>query len=75
MKETKTEINVAVEGIGDLTVPAGTTPLEILKQNGVDAEFPVIAAKYNNKVRELKSLMQIYLGKLKQLSKLSASSA
>jgi uridine kinase len=58
VKQAKKNVKVAVEGLLDLSVPSGTTPLEILKQNSVDTEFPVIAAKYNNKVRELKSPLE-----------------
>jgi uridine kinase len=58
MKRTKAQIKVMVEHVGNLRVPVGTTPLEILKKKRVDTEYPVIAAKYNNKVRELKSPLE-----------------
>ncbi|MFH1312096.1 MAG: nucleoside kinase [Candidatus Eisenbacteria bacterium] len=57
-RSKETTIKVTVEGVGDLTVPVGTTALEILKKNKVDTEYPVIAAKYNYKVRELKSPLE-----------------
>ena len=57
-RPAKKQIRVVVEGAGDVNVPVGTTPLEILKKKHVDTEFPVIAAKYNNKVRELKSPLE-----------------
>jgi uridine kinase len=58
MDRTKTDIRVELEGRGDLTVPMGTTPMEILEKVGETTEHPVIAARFNNKVRELKSPLE-----------------
>lgn len=58
VKQAKTTIKVRVESVGQLTLQAGTTPLEILGMTGVKTDYPVIAAKFNNKVRELKSPLQ-----------------
>jgi uridine kinase len=58
MERTKTEIKVELEGHGELTVPLGTTPIEILNQIEPKTEYPVMAARFNNKVRELKSPLE-----------------
>ncbi len=58
MEKTSTDIRVKVEGHGEVTVPMGTTGLEILGQLDVRTEYPVIAARFNNKVRELKSPLE-----------------
>lgn len=55
MEKTKTRVKISVEGSGEIDVMTGTTPRQILQQVGVKTEHPVIAARFNNKVRELKS--------------------
>jgi uridine kinase len=55
MARTMTEVKIQVEGHAESVVPAGTTPLEILKRIDFKTEYPVIAARVDNKVRELKS--------------------
>ena len=58
MPDTRTEIKMSVEDHGEVTVPLRTTPLVVLEQIGVKTEYPVIAARVNNKVRELKSPLE-----------------
>jgi uridine kinase len=58
MAQTKTEVRVEIEGGGELSVPVNTTPLDILKRIDLKTEFPVIAARVDNKVRELKSPLE-----------------
>jgi uridine kinase len=58
MAKTKTEVKIDVEGHGLLTVPVDTTPLDILNRIGFRTEHTVIAARVNNKVRELKSPLE-----------------
>ncbi len=58
MAKTSTSIKVEVEGHGEMTVPMGTTALEILKQIDFKSEYTAIAARFNNKVRELKSPLE-----------------
>jgi uridine kinase len=58
MAKTKTEIAVRLEGHEDLNVPAGTTPIEILERVDYKTDYPIIAARFNNKVRELKSPLE-----------------
>lgn len=58
MAKTSTDIKVEVKGHGEVTVPVGTTALEILKQIDFKSEYAVIAARFNNKVRELKSPLE-----------------
>jgi uridine kinase len=55
MKQTKTEIRIEVEGHGDITLPIGTTPLEVLSRLKPETVYRVIAARFNNKIIELKS--------------------
>jgi uridine kinase len=58
MEQDKAEIKIEIEGHGELTLPAGTTPLEIQDRIGFESEHTVIAARFNNKVRELKSPLE-----------------
>ncbi len=58
MAQAKTEVKIEIEEHGELTVPVDTTPLDILKQIDLKTEYPVIAARVNNKVRELKSPLE-----------------
>jgi uridine kinase len=58
MAKTKTHVKISLEGSNGIEVKAGTTPREILQQVGSKTKHPVIAARYNNKVRELKSPLE-----------------
>ncbi len=58
MAQATTEVKIEVEAHGEVIVPVDTTPLDILKQIGLKTEYPVIAARVNNKVRELKSPLE-----------------
>lgn len=58
MARTKTQVKISVEGSGEIGVKAGTTPREILHQVGIKTKHAVIAARFNNKVRELKSPLE-----------------
>jgi uridine kinase len=58
MERTKAELKIDVKGSGLISVKAGTTPLQILEQTGLGTEHRVIAARFNNKVRELKSPLE-----------------
>jgi uridine kinase len=58
MEKTKSQVRINVEGSGQIVARAGTTPLEILNQTGLSTEHRVIAARFNNKVRELKSPLE-----------------
>lgn len=58
MARTKTQVKISVEGSGEIGVKAGTTPREILQQVGIKTKHAVIAARFNNKVRELKSPLE-----------------
>ncbi len=55
MKRTQTRIDVEIDGIGKIEVPIETTPLEIQQMVNFRSKFPPIAARFNNKVIELKS--------------------
>ena len=58
MAQTKTEVKIEIEGHGELIVPVDTTPLDILNRIDLKTEYPVIAARVDNKVRELKSPLE-----------------
>jgi uridine kinase len=58
MVKARTKVKIQVEGGEALVVPVGTTPLEILHKIDLKSEYPVIAARVNNKVRELKSPLE-----------------
>jgi uridine kinase len=58
MAKTEAQVRIQVERYGEIAVPWGTTPLDILKQIDLKWEYPVIAARVNNKVRELKSPLE-----------------
>jgi uridine kinase len=49
------QVNGAVGGAQSLTLPAGTTPLEIIGRLKPQTAPPIIAARFNNKILELKS--------------------
>jgi uridine kinase len=58
MTKTKADIVIEIEGAQSISVPVGTTPLDILKQVSLESADPAIAARFNNKVRELKSPLE-----------------
>jgi uridine kinase len=58
MKDDRTcppRIRVRTEGAGEITVPGGTTPLEIMARVKPETPHSIIAARFNNKIIELKS--------------------
>jgi uridine kinase len=58
MTENTTRVKVEIEGLKTLEVPAGTSPFEILDRVEHRSPHRVIAARFNNKVRELKSPLE-----------------
>jgi len=58
MQKTQTDIKIRIAGVGEKTFPFGTTPLSILEQTGLTFDHPAVAARFNNKVRELKSPLE-----------------
>lgn len=58
MRQTRTEVRLNVEGIGERLFPFGTTPLDILTSLDLKFDHKPIAARFNNKVRELKSALE-----------------
>ncbi len=58
MKQTQTEIKLEISGVGERKFPFGITPLAILKELRLKFDHQPIAARFNNKVRELKSPLE-----------------
>ena len=51
--KTKTEIKIEVDGSGKISVPAETTPSDIIEKINHESEHRIIAARFNNKVVRL----------------------
>lgn len=55
----RVQITVAVDGGKSLTLPLGTTPMEIVGIVRPVTAHPIVAARYNNKIIELKSPLKV----------------
>ncbi|MFH1220831.1 MAG: nucleoside kinase [Candidatus Eisenbacteria bacterium] len=53
------EIRVNVEGSRELSVPVGTTSLDLIGMVTPGTAFPIVAGRFNNKIVELKSPLKI----------------
>ena len=58
VRPAPTEIRVTVDG-KTLTLPVGTTPMEIVGIVKAETTYPIVAARYNNKIIELKSPLKV----------------